>query len=59
VFIESNATNFSLPVKGNLHRRPKHVSALSGKSNMIMLSAVEFLPINFLERLPLSGLHRI
>ena len=52
VSVESYVTNLLLPVTGNLHGRQRHVSAQSAKLNIMMLSALGFLQMNFLISIP-------
>ena len=55
VSVESYVTNLLLPVTGNLNGRQRHLSAQSAKSNIMILSALEFSQMNFLIRIPGSG----
>jgi len=48
----SVATNSSLPIMRVLHVRRRHLFAQSAKSNIIMLSALWFMPTNFLKSIP-------
>jgi len=59
VYVESYATKFSLPVTGNLHGRPRHSAAQSAKSNIMMLSALEFPRRYFLIRIGMTGWNRL
>ena len=45
-------TNISLHVTRILHGRPRHLSAQSAKSDILMLSAVGFLRTNFGDKHP-------
>jgi len=58
VSIESCVTNLSLPVMENLRGRPSHLSAYAVKSNIMMLSALGFWPMNFRISIRESGQNR-
>jgi hypothetical protein len=59
VSVENYLTKLALPVTGNLHGRLRHFLAQSTKSNIMMLSALRFLPMNYLISIPLSGRNRL
>jgi len=55
VCLESCVTNSQLPVMGNLHGRPRHLSAQSAKSNIMKLSARGSSRTNLVMRIPRHG----